>query len=156
MACLDEDEGKGESGGLGVNNARHLQHLEWAVRVAPDQRPECGLLPHQLLCHQATHHRQRGQAFLDQNLTQACTSKDQSLANHLDVGALLLDAGSEALLLVAPAVQGQLRPRGQALPEDLLAFPRDDVHRHQHIQRVIHPPPNILLIKLTAPCIYNL
>ena len=46
-------------------------------------------------------------------------------------------------------------PTGQAVPENLLLGSGDDLHGNQHIESVIHPPPDVLLVILSSsgrPC----
>lgn len=39
-----------------------------------------------------------------------------------------------------------LKTRRQSFPPDLFALFRDDVHGHEHVQRVVHSSPDVLLI----------
>ena len=64
----------------------------------------------------------------------------------------LLAEGSTLLL---EFFQLSMWRRRQALPADVLLVLDDDVHGHQHIQRIIHPPADVLLIvgsNARGPC----
>mmetsp|Transcript_47247 Transcript_47247/g.118301 ORF Transcript_47247/g.118301 Transcript_47247/m.118301 type:complete len:313 (-) Transcript_47247:31-969(-) len=58
------------------------------------------------------------------------------LADGLDKIGLLRHRGSEVLL----------RGAGEALPRDLLAVLGDDVHRHEHVERVVHAAADVFLV----------
>lgn len=64
---------------------------------------------------------------------------------------LLLQLAAQARLLRACALHARVRAAaGQAAPVDLLLLLGNDVHRHQHVERVVHAPPDVLLVELRA------
>ena len=66
----------------------------------------------------------------------------------LDVGALLVDVASHAQAIPFKPLQSSGLIVGQASPENLLLVLGYDVHGHEHVQGVIHAPPDVLLVIL--------
>ena len=71
-----------------------------------------------------------------------------SLLANLDVGPLLVDVVGYLLLVALGPFQCCGLIVGQASPQNLLLVFCNDVHGHEHIQRIIHPSPDVLFIIL--------
>lgn len=59
------------------------------------------------------------------------------------------------LLSLRSLQAGSWPPARQAAPVNLLLLLGNDVHGHEHVQRVVHAAPDVLLVKLRAmlgPC----
>lgn len=74
----------------------------------------------------------------------------RELGADIDVRLLAVDLVEELLLLLAKGRHLAASWQRQALPVNLLLLLADDIHRHQHVQRVVHAPPDVLLVELPA------
>ena len=64
----------------------------------------------------------------------------------LQLLSFVLDALCPPLSLHFKVVALLGRVGGQPNPADLLLLLGDDVHGHQHVQRIVHTPPDVLLV----------